>query len=291
MATLLFHAGALGDSVLTWPLIRHLDDVVLVTSREKGRLARRWLDVTAVDGDHPDFSRLFVPAAVQEVSDAVRQTLAAATQICSFISDGRDAWAQNVRKIAPRVPLKALSQRPPAGRVVHVVTYQFEQVRGDECSPIIMPPRRDNLDGPVVIHPGSGAVSKCWPAERFARLIEHYHALGRPVQVVIGEVEIERGSLPPQTLENLRRAGELVEHADLMELSEVISRAALFIGNDSGPTHLAAQLGIPTLALFGPTDPRIWAPVGPAVRVLHPGDKREMTWLSLEQVIEAAAAM
>jgi hypothetical protein len=287
-ATLIFHAGALGDSVLTWPILRAVPDAAFITAREKGRLAQRWLDLPGPgagagggaggDGERPDFSRLFVPAAEAEISDDVRDLLRSAHRIISYISTGQDAWAANVQ------------QRPPRGHVIHVLEHQLQQLQaqGVHLTPA-MPPRRDNFDAPVVIHPGSGSRDKCWPAERFAQLITHFHALGRPVQVIIGEVEHERGSLPPALLNELRAAGELVEHAGLVELSEFISRAALFIGNDSGPTHLAAQLGIPTLALFGPTDPRIWSPVGPAVKTLAPPQPQPMTWLHLHQLIDAAA--
>ncbi len=51
-----------------------------------------------------------------------------------------------------------------------------------------------------------------------------------------------------------------------------MSAASHYIGNDSGITHLAAALGTPTLALFGPTDPAQWAPRGPHVRILHTGE-------------------
>jgi heptosyltransferase III len=53
-------------------------------------------------------------------------------------------------------------------------------------------------------------------------------------------------------------------------LAEKLSRARLFLGNDSGVTHLAAALGIPTLALFGPSNDTQWRPVGPAVTLLRP---------------------
>jgi ADP-heptose:LPS heptosyltransferase len=50
----------------------------------------------------------------------------------------------------------------------------------------------------------------------------------------------------------------------------MLARCAAFIGNDSGITHLAAAVGAPTLAVFGPTDPALWAPRGKAVRVVGP---------------------
>ena len=58
---------------------------------------------------------------------------------------------------------------------------------------------------------------------------------------------------------------------DLYELACWLASARLYIGNDSGITHLAAAVGTPVLALFGPTDPAIWAPRGPHVRVLRWG--------------------
>jgi len=54
---------------------------------------------------------------------------------------------------------------------------------------------------------------------------------------------------------------------DLYELAQWLAGARLYIGNDSGVTHLAAAVGIPVLALFGPTDPAVWAPRGANVRV------------------------
>ena len=54
-----------------------------------------------------------------------------------------------------------------------------------------------------------------------------------------------------------------------VQLAQALQDSHLFVGNDSGPTHLAAMLGVPTVALFGPTDAGVWAPVGPHVRVLE----------------------
>jgi heptosyltransferase-3 len=60
-----------------------------------------------------------------------------------------------------------------------------------------------------------------------------------------------------------------------------LRRCRFFVGNDSGITHLAGYLGIPTLALFGPTDFRIWGPVGRRVEILW---KPELADISLEEV-------
>jgi ADP-heptose:LPS heptosyltransferase len=57
-------------------------------------------------------------------------------------------------------------------------------------------------------------------------------------------------------------------------LGPLLAQSGSFVGNDSGVTHLAAASGARTLALFGPTDPAQWAPVGPAVKALRAADAR-----------------
>ena len=70
--------------------------------------------------------------------------------------------------------------------------------------------------------------------------------------------------------------------SDLGALAAILRSARLFLGNDSGPTHLAAQLGVRTVAFFGPTDPGLWAPIGPGASVVAPKEPSPMSWLSVE---------
>lgn len=104
----------------------------------------------------------------------------------------------------------------------------------------------------AVIHPFSGSPRKNWPLEKFrdlARALEN----ALPVYWCSGPDD------PP--LENA------IRYDDLYALACWLARASLYIGNDSGITHLAAAAGTPVLALFGPTDPEIWGPRGPNVRI------------------------
>ncbi len=57
--------------------------------------------------------------------------------------------------------------------------------------------------------------------------------------------------------------------APLLEVAQHLRQCQRYLGNDSGITHLAAMLGIPTIALFGPSDPAVWRPIGPDVEVIH----------------------
>ena len=74
----------------------------------------------------------------------------------------------------------------------------------------------------------------------------------------------------------------------LRTLGAVLSRAGLFLGNDSGISHLAAAGGTRTLALFGPTDPAQWAPVGRAVLTLRPASA-DLADLQVDGVVDQLA--
>jgi ADP-heptose:LPS heptosyltransferase len=124
----------------------------------------------------------------------------------------------------------------------------------------------------VYLHPGVGAPWKRWPAARFAALAERLVDRGYPVALVEGPADEEAvramQSLTAHPLPVLRET-------PLPALAETIAHARLYIGNDSGVTHLAAAAGVPTVALFGPTDPTSWAPRGD-VLVLRQCDTRTL---------------
>ena len=107
----------------------------------------------------------------------------------------------------------------------------------------------------IAVHPGSGSVSKCWPSDRFAVVIRAL--LRHRVRVVLiqgpadEEVTQAVARQVPAPLPRLR-------DASLSRVVCVLSGCDEFLGNDSGMTQLATALGLPTVAVFGPTDPRIW---------------------------------
>lgn len=119
----------------------------------------------------------------------------------------------------------------------------------------------------IAIHPGSGSKQKCWPTERFAALINWLNKEKK------AHVFIVSGPADKEITERLKAAIKdhftIVDHLSLSKLSAVIKRCNLFIGNDSGITHLAAAVGTHTLSLFGPTDPKIWGPRGESVKILY----------------------
>ncbi len=135
--------------------------------------------------------------------------------------------------------------------------------------------------GAVAIHPGSGSARKNWPLESWQALCT---ALGgvvpnRELLIVTGEADVA-------ATQSLADTGLQAHLWPLEALISAFSDARLFIGHDSGISHLAAATGVPCILLFGPTDPAIWAPPAPNVQVIRRGSS--LTDITVAEV-EAAA--
>jgi len=286
---LVFHQAALGDFALILPLLRGLDrPTTLVAPWSRGRLAAALIDhVAAMDIELFEFTRLHSEAGPSTLSPAVRELFDAAQAVISFVSGEEDPWAEHVVRLAPQCNLVCLDTRPPADWSGHVADYHRDTLLSHGI-PLAAEPllSQDDPNGPIVIHPGSGGRDKCWPRDRFEQLIDACRRAHRPVRVIFGEAEASRW--PRHVLEKWRDRYHAVGCGSLEQLVEQLMGASLYVGNDAGPTHLAAQLGLPTVALFGPTDPDVWAPRGPSVRVVAPAEPAAMEWLELDRVVAAA---
>jgi len=147
--------------------------------------------------------------------------------------------------------------------------------------------------GYVLLHPGTSArgEEKRWPAERFGALAGRIDGeLGRRVLVAWGPGEraiadaIVRSSL----------ARPAMETRSLLDLAELLSRAAVYVGADSGPLHVASAVGCPSVALFGPKDPAIYAPLNPRSRVVRrpgPDGSAAMASISVDDAFAAARGL
>ena len=108
------------------------------------------------------------------------------------------------------------------------------------------------------ILPGSGHRAKNWPPERFAETARELAREGRQPVQLLGPVEQERNIRLPDVPARCPQ--------DVAELADMLAQMRFVFGNDSGPLHLAAWLGVPCAALFGPSDARRWGP--PCARIL-----------------------
>jgi heptosyltransferase III len=124
---------------------------------------------------------------------------------------------------------------------------------------------------PVVIQPGSGGKEKCWHLDNFVSLAKKLAKEGIEAVFILGPAELERFSHSAKN--KIEEAGKVLTNLSLAEALAVLSNAGGYIGNDSGITHLAAGLGIRTVAVFGPSNPTIYSPIGPAVTILESKEK------------------
>ena len=140
-------------------------------------------------------------------------------------------------------------------------------------TPTLDVPRRDT--GLLVVQPGAGGRGKRWAPERFAAVARRS---GLETVCLLGPAELD----PPQPA--LRFGSRVVEAPSLEEVVHLLAGARAYLGNDAGVTHLAAAVGAPTVAVFGPTDPARWGPRGwgPIEIVRAPGG--DLTRLDVDVV-------
>jgi ADP-heptose:LPS heptosyltransferase len=129
----------------------------------------------------------------------------------------------------------------------------------------------------AIIHPVAATAEKTWPVENFRAVAEHLRAELEPI-FIAGPGD------------NLERFADYrcVSGAPLSEIKSLLAGASLFIGNDSGPAHMAAAFGVPSVVLFGSSDHEVWAPWKTSAAVLKSEDIRG---ISVEDVVGALAGL
>jgi ADP-heptose:LPS heptosyltransferase len=279
---LIFHLGAIGDFVLTWPLAMALgrlfaqSRIIYVTHAQKGALAERALRVDSVDVESGGWHQLF--SENPDLPAPARKLMEGAHSVLTFLARSEDRWMANTRLSAPEAELIRLDPRPPSDYRGHFTDFLVEQLgpwSAVQASVIAMLrsinergiPITHRRSDRIVIHPGSGGEQKCWPRQRFIELIERLKSEGRSVRILLGEAELERW--PADDVARFERIAEVARPRSLTELLTELASAAAVLANDSGPAHLAGVTGTPALVLFGPGNPTIWRPLGPRVSVIH----------------------
>jgi heptosyltransferase III len=144
----------------------------------------------------------------------------------------------------------------------------------------------------IVLAPTANWATKVWPAERFVALFQRLSASyvpGAVAAVIAGPGETEALMAKP-VLQALPNAIDLVDCLSLPEIAAFLSKASLFVGNDSGLMHLAAAAGTPTLGLFGPTNAMEYGPAGRRRSVVI-GTNNQMASITVDAAVEAAARL
>lgn len=315
-----FHAGALGDCILAIHLLRRIclarqrpvDLTVIARSPVARFAAGRSVVNTAGDLERHGWHTLFSDSAV--VPDAILNTLHRFEAIVSFCGGTDTPFACRLATLA-QVPFAAIDPvaRPDTlARHCHITEQWAAELAGTaipllplaavDANPLFLVADCDRQAGEVrwsnlvagpgrrlLLHPGSGGRAKCWSLQNFEQVARLARDAGWSVAWLLGPVELDLydNDLP----ERLRTIAPVVAHDDIEAAARLIAMADAFVGNDAGTTHLAAALGVKTIAIFGPTDPAVWRPLGPDVRTIRGETRPEDPFggLSASQVLDVLA--
>jgi len=258
---LLIRPGAIGDCILSLPALECLrSEYTEIWVRSEAAPLIRFADcVRSIASTGIDRMGL---EGIDPPPDLMAR-MRSFDSIVSWYGSNREEFRTQMNKL--ELPIRLLDALPPAGGAVHAVDFFLEQAGcGGVAVPRIQCPPAPTKDF-AVIHPFSGSPRKNWSLERYRELARR---LEMPVRWCAG---------PEEQLEDAVRID------NLYELASWLSTARLYIGNDTGITHLAAAVGVPVVAIFGPTDPAVWAPRGDRIRVVS----GSLDDISVDQVLNA----
>lgn len=283
---LVIRGGAIGDFILTLPAIRllretiagcHLEVIGYPSIAELARTAGLADSIRSFD--HRTMAMLFAKNA--PIDEALAEYLRSFNLVVSFLYDPDGLFKASMERVgiktfiecSPRVQNDGehASKQLAKGLETLAMFLDDEQLRRAQFD------RRLDQTKRIAIHVGSGSVKKNWPLEHWLRLADEL--ADDEIVFITGEAEQERG---------VKITKHVNWHAlPLTELAGRLSTCSAFFGHDSGISHLAAACGVPSLLLFGPTNPVVWAPPQPWVSVLRE-ESGDLAALSFERVKLAA---
>lgn len=282
MKILVIRGGALGDFLLTLPAMAGLRQkwpgaqIDLVANRQFGELVSGPGRVDAVRPiDRPGLAGFFAKGGVLEPDWCDYFSEFDLTVSYLFDPDGifagnwkRGGGQGNYLAIDPTGPAVAAWKHlaDPLG-ALGVSPGMSHLLRGEKLSMAGSPRSRGALPR-IVIHPGSGGTRKCWALEEWIEELKIWQR-EQPMEVVWLAGEAEGDLLRRVPDEWRREPHRTLENRPLPEVFGLLQSSDLYLGHDSGVSHLAAWSGVPSGLLFGPTDPKIWAPPGSHVRSWH----------------------
>ncbi|MGH7907286.1 MAG: glycosyltransferase family 9 protein [Candidatus Binataceae bacterium] len=271
---LVIFPGALGDLICLAPALRAISGANRGGSLEliaRGELVKLALGRLGVDGgdslDRREIAALFTGPG--RAYDAARDLFRRYDRIHSFFAFDHEIFRRSLAHVS-RADVSFHPFRPEGDGHISVRYLEAIGERSD-----VLENRIDLLDDDLsaavrrlarmgiepgryaIIFPGSGGAAKNWPLDRFVALAGVLAGRLHPI-FITGPAE---NAIEPI----LRRSGfAFLNRLELAEVAALAAMAAVFVGNDSGVSHLAAAAGAPGVAIFGPTDPAQWRPLGNA---------------------------
>ncbi len=275
---LIIHQGALGDFVLTFPAILKLrKKFIQIDALCQGKLGNMAVALNIIDKFFPLEAACFASLYSDSVDPRVNSIMNLYHKIIVFSNS--EKLEQVINDITGNKAVR-IGPRPDIRQKIHVTEYtafnlvKLNLLEKTDYDSILLPDintglntdRRDSLYDPkkIILHPGSGSMKKNWHVSNFVKICDRLKSCCMKPEFVTGPAEHFLIKDIP------KHDNQIHMISDLTELAFLLKKAGGFIGNDSGVTHLAAFLGLPTTAVFGPSDPDRWKPLGRAVKIVRP---------------------
>ena len=291
---LVIRGGAIGDFILTLPALKLLREAFPAAHLEV--LGYKHIVALAQMSGYADAARSIEYGPLAgffsrggELAPELVEYFGSFQQVVSYLFDPDEFFVDNLKRAGVRNFLSGspkITDEEHAARQLARPLEQLALYLDDPAAVLEAPGVAEVNFEALAIHPGSGSERKNWPIERFAEVAQAWLSTNgkRKIVLVAGEADDARAgflhaALPPERMEN-------AQNLPLPELAVRLRNCGLFLGHDSGISHLAAAMGIPTLLLFGPTDPAIWAPQNPRVRVLR-SPNLTMSGIEVSRVLAA----
>ena len=303
---LVIRGGAIGDFVLTLPSIRLLREnfpgahLEILGYRHIVALAEGRFHADAARSiEYAALAQFFAPGA--ELDPGLVEYFASFQQVVSYLFDPDGFFETNVRRCGVKHFLVCPPKLDDSAHAAHQLARPLQSLALflEDAGATLHPSADDcafaddflaGFPQPLLaLHPGSGSAKKNWALENWREIGEwlmdfRFPAGGENPSLLVLGGEADGANLA--ALENAWLHNPRVRFAKNLPLphaAALLARCALFLGHDSGISHIAAAAGAPCLLLFGPTDPQIWAPANPHVRVLRARDKT-MNGIGIEDV-------
>jgi ADP-heptose:LPS heptosyltransferase len=294
-SVLVIHQGALGDFILALPALetvrkafRRARSVIMGYPRILGLVHERFYAHDIFSVDQKGMASFFNREGSLDFT--LSEFFKTFDLIVVFGKDGEGTIAGNLRRVC-QGRILSINSFPPWDEKIHVTDYLLKQldqygIHASASHPKLYLKKSDRewardfweskgvtseeRSKAIILHPGSGSKKKAWPLDRFLSLARALQdRLGSRMLVVLGPAEgpdVRRAFETPGP-----NAPVLARGLTLLQLASVMEGCRFFVGNDSGITHMAAAVGLPAVAIFGPTDQRVWAPRGEETVVICRG--------------------
>ncbi|HEY3824279.1 MAG TPA: glycosyltransferase family 9 protein [Bryobacteraceae bacterium] len=279
---------SLGDCVLSTPAIHLLKQArpdLRIAVVVEDRFAAVFENNTDIDSVLPPRAgdlRSFAPALCINLHGGTRSarlTLLSGARLRAGFEIFRPGWVYNIRIPTAQQTL-GVSRRVHTAEHMASATFYLGVPIGEVPRARLEPRSGRSSYAPgapyAVIHPLAATPEKTWPADRFRELARYLaQSMGWEI-VFIGGGSENLSEFQPH---------RIVAGAPLGEIMKLMRDAAFFVGNDSGPAHVAAAFGIPQIVLFGPSDSEVWAPWRTPAEILK---SEPIGIITVKQAIQAA---